>query len=94
MGNKTRNQLKSYDFKYQDNEYYKQNYISRLQDIINQDTMKTRRGTRTNTTENKERAKEWLKAIGIRPELKVAVPQYTPAAAAPPATPPREQRQK
>jgi hypothetical protein len=92
-GTKHANQLKSYDFKYQDNEYYKQNYISRLQDIINQDSMKTRGGTRTNTTENKERAKELLKAIGIRPELKVAVPQYTPAAA-PPATPPREQRAK
>ena len=52
-GTKHANQLKPYDIKYKDNDYYKQNYISRLHDIINQDTMKTRGGTKTNTIENK-----------------------------------------
>jgi hypothetical protein len=95
-GTKHANQLKPYDTKYQDNEYYKQNYISRLQDIINQDTMKTRSGTKTITTENKDKAKELLKTLGIKPELKVVVPQYAPPpaqqATAPPATPPRQQQ--
>ncbi len=41
-GTKHANQWKPYDVKYKDNEYYKGNYLTRLQDIINQDTMKTR----------------------------------------------------
>ena len=77
-GTKHANQLKPYDSKYQDNEYYKQNYISRLQDIINQDTMKTRGKTKTITTENKDKAKELLKILGIKPELKVVAPVYAP----------------
>ena len=77
---------------YQDNEYYQQNYISRLQDIINQDTMKTRGKTKTITTENKDKAKDLLKAIGIKPEIKVVSPVYAtpPAAAAAPTVPPPE----
>jgi hypothetical protein len=91
-GTKHANQLKPYDSKYQDNEYYKQNYISRLQDIINQDTMKTRGKTKTITTENKDKAKDLLKAIGIEPVLKVVAPVYAtpPAAAAAPTAPPPE----
>ena len=44
--------------------------------------MKTRGKTKTITTENKDKAKELLKAIGIKPELKVVAPVYTPPAAA------------
>ena len=53
------NNLKPFDSRYKDNEYYKQNYISRLQEIINQDSMKTRSGTKTITPENKDKAKKW-----------------------------------
>jgi hypothetical protein len=43
--------------------------------------------------DDKDKAKELLKAIGIKPELKVVVPQYAPPTAeAPPATPPREKQ--
>ena len=59
--------------------------------------MKTRSGTKTITPENKDKAKNLLKALGIKPELKVVVPQYAPPAAqqatAPPATPPRPKPQ-
>ena len=88
-GTKHANQLKPYDMKYKDNEYYKGNYISKLQDIINQDSMKTRGGTKTNTIESKEKAKELLKAMGIKPAIKIEVPVYIP----PPATPPRPKQQ-
>ena len=99
-GTKHANQLKPYDIKYKDNDYYKQNYISRLHDIINQDTMKTRGGNRTNTTENKEKAKELLKAMGIKSAIKIEVPVYIPPPqpaaaqpeAAPPSTPPRSRQ--
>ena len=60
-GTRHANSLKPFDSRYKDNEYYKQNYISRLQEIINQDSMKTRSGTKTITTENKDKAKELLK---------------------------------
>ena len=56
-GTKHANQLKPYDMKYKDNEYYKGNYIAKLQDIINQDSMKTRGGTKTNTIESKKKQK-------------------------------------
>jgi type IV secretory pathway VirB10-like protein len=57
--------------------------------------MKTRSGTKTITTDYKDRAKDLLKTIGIKPELKVVVPVYAPPAEAappPPATPPREKQ--
>jgi hypothetical protein len=96
-GTKHANKLQPYDIKYKDNEYYKSNYVSRLQDIMTQDTMKTRGGTKTNTIESKEKAKDLLKAMGIKPAIKIAVPEYIPPAAqpevAPPATPPRPNRQ-
>jgi hypothetical protein len=85
--------LKTFDTRYKDNEYYKQNYISKLQEIINQDSIKTRSGTKTITKKNKDDARELLKAIGIKPELKVVAPVYVPPTAeAPPATPPREKQ--
>jgi hypothetical protein len=95
-GTRHANSLKPFDTRYKDNEYYKQNYISKLQEIINQDSMKTRAGTKTITLDNKDKAKELLKAIGIKPDLKVAVPVYAPPTAeAPPATPlPSPQRPK
>jgi hypothetical protein len=46
-GTRHANSLKPFDTKYKDNDFYKQNYISRLQEIINQDSMKTRAGTKT-----------------------------------------------
>ncbi len=45
-----------YDSKYTDSEYYKHNYIARLQEIINQDTMKTRAGNKAITKENTDKA--------------------------------------
>ena len=63
-GTKHANKLIEFDPKYNGNEYYKQNYISRLQEIINQDSIKTRSGTTENTAERKAKAKELLKAIG------------------------------
>jgi hypothetical protein len=48
--------------------------------------LKTRAGTKTITLDNKDKAKELLKAIGIKPELKV-VPIYAPPVEAPPAPP-------
>ena len=39
-GTKHANKLLPFDNKYNDNEYYKQNYVSRLQEIINQDSIK------------------------------------------------------
>jgi hypothetical protein len=59
------NKLIEFDPKYDGNEYYKQNYISRLQEIINQDTIKTRGGAIENTAEKKAKARELLKAIGV-----------------------------
>ena len=81
-GTKNADKLLPFDTKYNDNEYYKQNYVSRLQEIINQDSIKTRGGTKTNTIENKEKAKELLKAIGI----KTAIPIYVPPIVSPPPT--------
>ena len=88
-GTKHANKLIEFDPKYNGNEYYKQNYISRLQEIINQDSIKTRSGTTENTAERKAKAKELLKAIGIKNPLTVSVPTYVP----PPATPPRPKGQ-
>jgi len=85
-GTKHANKLIPFDVKYDGNEYYKANYISRLQEIINQDSIKTRGGTTENTAERKAKAKELLKAIGIKTPLSVVVPEYKPP---PPATPPR-----
>jgi hypothetical protein len=83
-GTKHANKLIDFDPKYDGNEYYKQNYVSRLQEIINQDSIKTRGGTTENTAEKKARARELLKAIGVNLPLNVTVPIYVP-----PATPPR-----
>jgi hypothetical protein len=88
-GTKHANKLIEFDPKYNGNEYYKQNYISRLQEIINQDSIKTRSGTTENTAERKAKAKELLKAIGVKNPLNVVVPPYVP----PPATPPRPKGQ-
>jgi hypothetical protein len=92
-GTRHANSLKPFDSRYKDNEYYKQNYISRLQEIINQDSMKTRSGTKTITTENKDKAKELLKKLGIKTDLKVVVPPATPQPAAPLASPQRPKPQ-
>ena len=53
-GTKHANKLIPFDPKYNGNEYYKANYISRLQEIINQDSIKTRAGIKENTQENDE----------------------------------------
>jgi hypothetical protein len=82
--------LKPFDSKYKDNEYYKQNYVSKLQEILNSESMKTRAGTKNITSDYKEKAKELLKAIGIKPDLKVVVPP----AAQPVASLPSPQRPK
>jgi len=87
FGTKHANKLIEYDPKYNGNEYYKNNYITRLQEIIKQDTIKTRSGTKTITADNKERARELLKKIGIKPVIEVAAP--TPVAAAPPPEAPK-----
>jgi hypothetical protein len=87
FGTKHANKLIEYDPKYNGNEYYKNNYITRLQEIIKQDTIKTRSGTKTITADNKERARELLKKIGIKPAIEVAAP--TPVAAAPPPEAPK-----
>ena len=60
-GTKHANRLLEYDSKYNDNENYKNNYSTRLQEIINQDTMKTRGGNKAITKENKDKARELLK---------------------------------
>ena len=49
--------------RYKDNEYYKNNYINRLQDFINNDSIKTIGGNKKYTKENKEKEKELLKAL-------------------------------
>jgi hypothetical protein len=56
--------------------------INKLQDIITQDKIKTRSGDKANTTQNKEKAKELLKAIGID----IPEPEPAPAAAGPAKT--------
>jgi glutamyl-tRNA synthetase len=56
-----------------------------LPEIINQDTIKTRSGTKTITADNKEKARELLKKISIKPAIEVAAP--TPVAAAPTPAP-------
>jgi hypothetical protein len=68
QGTRHANKLWPFDNEYKDNENYKANYISRLQEIISQDSINTRNGNKTNTKENKEKAKELLKAIGVKPE--------------------------
>ena len=60
-GTKHANNFKPFDPKYKENEYYKQNYISRLEAIINEPSIKTRSGIKTFSIENKEKAKELLK---------------------------------
>ena len=85
-GTKHANKLIPFDAKYDGNEYYKANYIARLQEIINQDSIKTRGVRKEITKENKDKARDLLKAIGIKPSLNVVVPEYNPP---PPATPPR-----
>jgi hypothetical protein len=84
-GTKHANKLQEYDPKYNGNENYKRNYITKLQEIINQDTMKTRAGTKTNTTENKDKARELLKKIGIKPKIEEVIPPPAPAAPKTPA---------
>ena len=44
LGTRHANNLQVYDSRYDDNDYYKQNYISRLQEILNSESMKTREG--------------------------------------------------
>ena len=55
--------------------------------------MKTRAGTKTITLDNKDKAKDLLKAIGIKPELKVVAPVYAQAAASPLPSPQRPKPQ-
>jgi len=81
-GTKHANNFKPFDTKYNDNEYYKQNYISRLEAIINEPSIKTRSGIKTNSTENKEKARELLKTIGIE----TTIPTYVPPIVSPPPT--------
>jgi len=80
-GTKHANKLIPFDPKYNGNEYYKANYISRLQEIINQDTIKTRGGITENTAEKKAKAKDLLKAIGIN----IVLPPQAAATPPPPA---------
>jgi hypothetical protein len=86
-GTKHANKLHPFDQKYKDNEHYKNNYVSRLQDIINQDSLNLRGGIKKNTQENKDKAIELLKAIGIKPPLKPTNPQPTPAPTPSPTQP-------
>ena len=90
-GTKHANRLLEYDSKYNDNENYKNNYITRLQEIINQDTMKTRGGNKAITKENKDKARELLKKIGIKPIIEVVIPPPPPPLAAT-AAPPKDKR--
>ena len=92
-GTKHANSFRPFDLKYKDNDYYKQNYISKLQEILNQESIKTRAGIKTITTENKDKAKELLRAINVKPSIKVVVPEYVPPVVQPPATPPRPKPQ-
>ena len=65
-GTKHANKLLPYDdTRYKDNENYKANYISKLQEIVTQDSIKTRGENKANTKENKAKATELLKALGI-----------------------------
>jgi hypothetical protein len=65
LGTRHANKLQEYDSRYDGNDYYKQNYISRLQEIINQDAMKTRFGMKTVSIQNKQKAKDLLEIIGV-----------------------------
>jgi hypothetical protein len=62
-GTRHANSLKPFDTKFKDNENYQQNYISKLQEIINSESMRTRAGTKPITADNKEKAKELLKQL-------------------------------
>ena len=62
-GTRHANSLKPFDTKFTDNEYYQQNYVSKLQEIINSESMKTRSGTKPITIENKDRARDLLKQL-------------------------------
>ncbi len=61
LGRKHANKLQPYDPKYKDNEYYKSNFMTRLQEILNQDTLKIRGENKSITKENKDEAKKLLK---------------------------------
>jgi hypothetical protein len=69
LGTRHANKLQEYDSRYDGNDYYKQNYISRLQEIINQDPMKTRFGMKTFSIPNKQKAKDLLEIIGVIKEI-------------------------
>ena len=68
-GTRHANKLDKYDSRYDGNDYYKQNYISRLQEIIDQDVMKTRFGMKTVPIKNKQKAKDLLEIIGVIKEI-------------------------
>jgi hypothetical protein len=70
-GTKHANQLLPLDERYNGNEDYRNRYVMRLHDILNNDTIRTRNEKKVNTTENKTRARELLRAIGIEPTVPV-----------------------
>jgi hypothetical protein len=69
LGTRHANKLQEYDSRYDGNDYYKQNYIYRLQEIINQDPMKTRFGMKNFSIQNKQKAKDLLEIIGVIKEI-------------------------
>ena len=71
-GTKHANQLLPLDGRYEGNDDYKNRYVMRLHDILNNDTIKTRNEKKVNTTEHKTRARELLRAIGIEPTVPIA----------------------
>ena len=71
-GTKHANKLLPYDGRYNGNEDYKNRYVMRLHDILNNDTIKTKNEKKVNTTEHKTRARQLLRDIGIEPTVPVA----------------------
>jgi hypothetical protein len=71
-GTKHANQLLPLDGRYEGNDDYKNRYVMRLHDILNNDTIKTKNEKKVNTTEHKTRARELLRAIGIEPTVPIA----------------------
>ena len=79
QGTRHANKLVQLDVRYKDNDYYIQNYISRLQEILNDDSNRTK-------PDVKVKATELLKSMGMNPPEAAAAPP--PAAAKPPKSKP------
>jgi hypothetical protein len=67
-GTKHANRLMPLDDRYKDSEHYINNYVARLQQIVSQDSIRTRTENKVNTPEHKAKARDLLKAIGVVPE--------------------------